>query len=385
MQSTILLISILAAIGIAVYYFRNKIWVYIEQKLNEIFVNVSNKVTEQVISIAQQKLAADKQEIKTDLQNKENKFEDLVKRVGEELKENRSKLETAEKDRVGSFRAVEQELINQRRLTEQLATTTEGLKKVLSNNQLRGQFGEQVAEDLLKMTGFVHGTDYSKNKAQEGATTRPDFTVFLPDGVKINIDSKFPYSNLQKMTEFEDKESKNEYLKLFRKDIKDKIKQVTTRDYINPADNTVDFVVLFIPNEMIFSFIYEHMDDIWQEAMSQKVVLTGPFTFTAVLRLIRQSYSNFKYQKNVNKIINLITEFEEEFVKYNVEFKKIGERIEGLTKQYDEVDSTRSNKLVKTVEKIKIEEPKTTPLISESILAKNDLSKSEIEGGDKIE
>ena len=30
---------------------------------------------------------------------------------------------------------------------------------------------------------------------------------------------------------------------------------------INPEENTVDFVVMFIPNEMIFSFIYERFDE----------------------------------------------------------------------------------------------------------------------------
>jgi len=76
-----------------------------------------------------------------------------------------------------------------RKITEQLSVSTEGFEDegFLSDNQVRGQFGEQVAEDLLKMAGFVKGVDYEFNKQQEGTKTRPDFSVFLPDGTRIML------------------------------------------------------------------------------------------------------------------------------------------------------------------------------------------------------
>ncbi|HNZ84454.1 MAG TPA: DNA recombination protein RmuC, partial [Candidatus Woesebacteria bacterium] len=224
---------------------------------------------------------------------------------------------------------------------------------VLSNNQMRGQFGEQVAEDLLKMSGFVAGINYDKQVA--GDVSRPDFTVYLPDGVKINIDAKFPYQHLVKMSESESKSQKEEYKKLFEQSIKAKIKEVTTREYINPEKNTVDFVILFIPNEMIFSFIYDRFPEIWQDCMAKKVILAGPFSFTAILRMVHQSYDNFRYQKNVANIIGYIRKFAEEFDTYNQGFKDIGTKIETLQKQYHKVDSTRTNQLVKIVNKIKTE------------------------------
>ena len=71
------------------------------------------------------------------------------------------------------------------------------------------------------------------------------------------------------MTETNDVAVKADLKKMFERDVREKIKQVTTRDYINPEDNTVDFVILFIPNEMVFSFIYESMSEVWVEAMRQ--------------------------------------------------------------------------------------------------------------------
>ena len=81
------------------------------------------------------------------------------------------------------------------------------------------------------------------------------------------------------MTETADAAGKNELKKAFERDIRDKIKQVTTRDYINPEDNTVDFVIMFIPNEMIFSFIYDKMNDVWSGRNEAKSGVCGTFQF----------------------------------------------------------------------------------------------------------
>lgn len=312
-----------------------------------------------------QLMESEKKEIRSDLANKKNAIEDAVKRLMDEVKESKKKIEEAERERIGSFRELKKELENQKTITEQLSVTTDGLRRVLSNNQLRGQFGEQVAEDLLKMAGFVKGVDYQANKSQKDSQGRPDLTIFLPDKTKINIDAKFPFANLQKAVESQEATPRKEHLKAFERDIREKIKQITTRDYINPEDNTVDFVIMFIPNEMVFSYIYDKMHDVWSEAMRQKVIFAGPFSFTAILRMVRQSYDTFRYQKNVQNIINYIKTFEIEFKKYNVEFEKIGDRITSLHQQYDTVNTTRTKQLLRSIDKIRLEEGATPPLIED--------------------
>jgi DNA anti-recombination protein RmuC len=72
--------------------------------------------------------------------------------------------------------------------------------------------------------------------------------------------------------------------------------------------------------------------------------------------MVRQAYENFRFQKNIQGIITQIKIFDTEFEKYNEEFGKIGDRIDSLHKQYDEVSNTRSKKLQKVIDKIKIED-----------------------------
>lgn len=315
------------------------------RKLMPLMLEESNR---HLTEIAKEKLQSESKQNRQDLENKRSEITRLVKDL-------ESYVKTSEKERIDSMSSLKTALEESRKITEKLSVSTEGLKKVLSDNQMRGQFGEQVADDLLQMAGFVPNVDYYFNKEQAHTETRPDFTILLPDRTKINVDSKFPFSNLQKMAETEDAELKKKLHKAFQTDVKEKVKQVTTRDYINPEDKTVDFVILFIPNEMIFSYIYEKMPELWQDAMAKKVVFAGPFSFTAILRMIKQSYENFRVKGNIQNIIGHIKAFEKEFDKYTEEFVKIGDRIGSLQKQYDTVSGTRYRQLVNRVDRVKQE------------------------------
>jgi len=345
---------LLAIILIAVLYF-----IYLQKTNKPSEIDLS-KAIDTLVKQSNDKLNDKNLQIQTDLSNKKDAIEKMIKQVLEELDKSQSKLEIAEKDRVGSFNGLREAIDNNRKITEQLSVTTEGLKKTLSNNQMRGAFGEKVAEDLLKQSGFVIGTDYTKQESE--GSGRPDFTLYLPDKTKINIDSKFPYSAIVKMSETEDNEQKKQYLKEFEKDIKDKINQVSTRDYIDPEKNTVDFVVVFIPNEMIFSFIYEKFPNILEEAFNKKIIFAGPFSFTAILRMVRQAYENFRFQKNIQGIITQIKVFGNEYIKFSEEFDKFGEKINSLQDQFLKVSQTRNNKLQKVIDKISVGDSEHLPL-----------------------
>ncbi|KKR68614.1 MAG: hypothetical protein UU09_C0005G0004 [Microgenomates group bacterium GW2011_GWA2_40_6] len=336
---------LLVLILLSVFYF-----IYLQKRHPS--SQIDPKTIDTIVSLANDKLSSSQKIIQTDLAGKKDAIESLIKRLTADLDKNQKKLESAEAQRIGNFESLKESLESYKKVTIELSASTEGLKKVLSNNQLRGAFGEKVAEDLLKQSGFVIGTDYSKQESE--GSSRPDFTLYLPDKTKVNIDSKFPYSNIIKMSETTDSVQKTQYLKLFEQDIKKKIAEVSTRDYIDPESNTVDFVVVFIPNEMIFSFIYEKFPDILEEAFDKKVIFAGPFSFTAILRMIRQAYENFRYQKNVQAIITQIKIFEKEFSRYNEEFTKIGDKIDSLAKQYDSVNTTRTRALLRVTDKISL-------------------------------
>jgi len=325
----------------------------LEDKISRISNDALRNNSEQFLQLARETLNSQKNEIKVDLEGKKSAIAELILEIRKDIHKNEERIKSSDEDRVRSFSALQSELKNYKEITGELKISTEKLKNILSNNQLRGAFGEQIAEDLLRMAGFVIGQSYSKNEAQETRSTRPDFTIFLPDQTKINIDVKFPYSSLIKTIEAENDTEKKKHFADFKRDVKEKIKQVCTREYINPEEKTVDFVILFIPNEMIFSYIYDQMNDVWEEAMQKKVIMAGPFSFTAILRMVKQAYTNFRYQENLQHIIGLIQKFDVEYGKFSEEVDRLGERINSTSRQFDVVANTRNRQLSSVVDKIK--------------------------------
>lgn len=246
--------------------------------------------------------------------------------------------------------AIREQLANTAKITEGLQVSTDSLKNLLSNNRLRGVWGEQVAEDLLLAAGFVEGSNFTKQSTtSEG---RPDFTILLPDGSKLNVDAKFPFDDLMEYQDAKNEVAKKVALSKFGNSMKLKVKSITTKDYINPQDQTLDFVVMFIPNEMIFSFIYEKLPDINEYCNQRKVVLAGPFGFTAVLRLVMQAHKNFGYEKHLQEIFGLVSKFQEEYAKFGDHMQRLGSQLTTAQKTFQEVEGTRSRKLTKVVDQI---------------------------------
>ncbi|MEX0932062.1 MAG: DNA recombination protein RmuC [Candidatus Saccharimonadales bacterium] len=274
------------------------------------------------------------------------KLEIVIKQIRDQLKESQGEVKSLQKQ----SSAITEQLKNTNELTDKLRVSTEGLKNLLSNNRLRGDWGEQVAEDLLLGAGFVENVNFVKQTTT--AEGRPDFTIMLPDGTKLNIDAKFPLDDLVNYQEAKTDTERRQSLKSFEKAVKEKVKQVTSKDYIDQEAQTVDFVVMFIPNEMVFSFIYEKLPAIVKYSGDKKVIMTGPFGFTAMLRLILQAYKNFNYQQGLGEILGLVEKFQTEYEKFGESLEKVGRQIEGAQRAFHDVEGTRHRQLTRVVDKI---------------------------------
>ena len=314
------------------------------RKMEESF----QKERERFMEIGEEKMKRNEQYI----DSRKDQIRELVDKIDVELNKNSRRLEETEKERIGEFANLKTVVEEHRDVAKELRHSTEDLKNVLSNNQLRGKYGEEVAENILKMLGFRRNDDYTVNVRQETNINRPDLTIKLPDGSKVNIDVKFPFQALVKYQETDNKDERKACMAQFSKDVKEKIKQVTSRDYINPEEKTLDFVILFVPNEMVFSVICDQLSDISEEAMRKKVIIAGPFSFAAITRMIRQSYNSFRVQEDLRRLVGLIGKFKDEFGKYNIELDKLGQRIGSAAKQYEAVSTTRTRQLNNIVDKI---------------------------------
>ncbi|MBW1700963.1 MAG: DNA recombination protein RmuC, partial [Deltaproteobacteria bacterium] len=256
------------------------------------------------------------------------------------------------KDRIEKFGELTSQLKSAGVQTAALMQTTNTLREALASTKIRGQWGERMAEDVLRMAGFVENINYLKQKSIEGIGTRPDFTFILPKDLKLNMDVKFPLDNYMKFLEAETDLERSEFRNDFLRDVKARIKEVTTREYINPEQNTLDYVLLFIPNEQIYAFIHEADSAILDNSIKSKVVLCSPITLFAVLAVIRQAVENFALERTSNEILSLLGSFNKQWNEFLKKLEVLGKRIGDAQKEYEALMTTRRRQLERPLNRI---------------------------------
>jgi DNA recombination protein RmuC len=209
------------------------------------------------------------------------------------------------------------------------------LNNILGNVKLRGQWGERMAEDIIRYAGLIENINYLKQNVN-AALTKPDYTL----------------DNYLQMVNAPEGVQRDSYEKEFIKNVKDRIKEIQNRDYINPSENTLDFVLLFIPNEQVFGLIQEKMPDVMDFALKQKVVLCSPFTLYAMLSVIRQAHEHFRFEKDIKKIIELIGGFTKDYELFKNRFGELGTLIDKLGGQYADISDKSFKKLDGKIQRI---------------------------------
>jgi DNA recombination protein RmuC len=250
---------------------------------------------------------------------------------------------------------------------------TRNLISVLNNNQSRGQWAEFQVEDLLGVMDYKDGIHYETQKIMSSGN-KPDFTFYLPDNKTINMDSKFPltiYMEISKLNkDLEDDSldeiSRREITDLIKsknkefldRAIKNKIDETSTREgYISPEEDTVDFVLMYIPLENLYHFLLTSTigaknTPVIQYAFAQKVILVSPQTLMAYLETIRHSMKLFSLQTDTKNILSTHEKVKNEIRKFLDSFDETTKKLDQTVKAFDSLKTTRVNKLEKSFEEL---------------------------------
>lgn len=310
------------------------------------------KYADEFMKLAEEKLKSQTVEGNKELEGKKGLIDQNLEAIGKTLSEVQRRIEEVGKSSGEKITQVAVLIQKHEEVTSKLNSTTEHLRHALASSKKRGEWGERMAEDILRLIGMVEGINYIKQKTLEHASGRPDYTFLLPNKLKINMDVKFPLDNYQHYLDAQSEHDRKRFREELLKNTKLMIRQVTTRDYINTAENTVDYVIIFIPNEQVYSFINESDATIMDEALRQKVILCSPFTLYAVLAVIRQAVENFNLERTASEILKLLAEFSKQWSAYKEKFKAMGEKLDAARKEYDAIDTTRTNMLERPLKKI---------------------------------
>lgn len=233
-----------------------------------------------------------------------------------------------------------------------LGQSTQSLREALSSTKARGQWGERMAEDVLRLAGFVENVNYRRQRSPEGTRGIPDFTFMLPNELLLHMDVKFPLDNYLRYVESDSDTDQRRYKDGFLRDVRARVKELAGREYIDPSGGTVEFVLLFIPNEQLYAFIHEHDGVILEDALRQQVVFCSPLTLFAVLALIRQTVESFQLAKTSDEILGLLGQFSDQWERFVKQMDTLGSRIESVGKEFETLRGTRCRMLEKPLRKI---------------------------------
>jgi DNA recombination protein RmuC len=325
-----------------------------------------------VVAVAGERLGAQADAGSRELQARQQSFEQQVGELRSVMADQMAIRNSAVEQRIGDVRRelakvadlvaglqreraeqqgrVETRLAEVAAVSAKLADTTQSLRQALANPHARGQWGERMADDVLRAAGLVEGISYRK-QAGTAAGTVPDFTFMLPGERVLHMDVKFPIDNYLRYLEASTDHERERCRAAFVRDVRSRVKELSGRVYISP-DETLDEVLMFIPNEAVYAFVHTHDRDLVDVALRQKVVLCSPSTLFSVLAIIRQAVEQTQLQRTSDEILSCLAGFEQQWDKFTDALDKVGRGLDTLRRGWDELAGTRRRQLERQLDRV---------------------------------
>ena len=268
-----------------------------------------------LLRLAQLQLAGERRALGQTMESERGELNARIGTMLAQLERTQGLIRELERDRTGKFQDLANQLEAAGARATELGRTTQQLARSLSGTRLRGQLGEQLAEDVLKTIGLAPGLHYHR-QASLDAERRPDFLLELGHGRKLAMDVKFPLDNYRRAAEAADDDSRKTLEALFVKDVRQHVAAVASRGYADPALGTADFALLFVPSDVLFVTILELAPDLVHQAARQAVAVVGPTTLFALLRCLRLLDSEARLATTGRELAEAMAGFRQAWERY---------------------------------------------------------------------
>jgi DNA recombination protein RmuC len=336
----------------------------LQKKFTDQFKNLANEIFEE------------KSKKFTD-QNKSNIF-DLLKPLGEKIVEFEKRVEETHKDTISRNSALREQLENLQRLNVQMTKEAENLTRALKgDSQTQGAWGEFILESILEKSGLERDREYS---IQESFTTaegrlRPDVIIRLPENRHVVIDSKVSLTAYNSFINAQTEEEKVIALKAHLISIRQHMKGLSEKNYQNISDQSLDFVIMFIPIEPAYILAIQSEKNLYEEALQRRIVFVSPTLLIPSLQLIKNVWKQEYQNRHVLDIANKAGDLYDKFVGFTEDLITLGRHMDSSKKMYEESMkklSVGSGNLVRRTEELKKLGAKASKSIDGKLLSRSD-------------
>ena len=271
---------------------------------------------------------------KGDLAQRQEAIKTLVEPLKQQLETYQKSLQQAETTQAGTLGEVKKQLEALSQQSQALAQETQQFRMVLKSNPARGRWGEETLRRVVEAAGMSAHCDFSE-QTKEGES-KPDLVVRLPGDRFIIVDAKVPELDFLSALDSADPTRRAESLAAHAAKLKATIKGLADRDYPAQFPNALDYVVLFLPAESLFSAALEGDQEIIVWAAQKRILLATPASLIALLRSVSISWQQHAQTENAQKIAEAAEDLYTRVRTFLAHFVKIGAGLQNATAAFND-------------------------------------------------
>ena len=232
-----------------------------------------------------------------------------------------------------AVRQVSQQLGAVLKVGEDISQSNQTLQVVLGGAKTRGALGEvaleRLLEDALPQAAYETQFRFSTGNVVDAIVRNADRI--------LSIDSKFPLEAYRRLTE-QGEDARREFSQAVRKHA-DSIAE----KYILPAEQTLDFALMFVPSEGVYYELLMTEDPkhgrLDEYCRNKKVLPVSPNTCYAYLCAIAISYKGLKLEENARRMLGSLDGLKKQLETFADVYEKLGTHLRHATQSYEDADS----------------------------------------------
>lgn len=290
-----------------------------------------------------------------DLELRKHEVEKLVEPLREMVKAYQQKIEAIEGSRAKDFGGLNALLDEVRKAQEKLKEETGHLVSALRQPNVRGQWGELTLRRVVELAGLSAHCDFTEQPTgvTEGRISRPDVIIHMPGKREVVVDAKAVLTHYLDAQEAATEEARKTALGRHAQDLRNRIKDLSARNYASQFGSTVDFVILFVPHETFLAAAAQEDRDLVEFALERKVILATPVTLVALLKAVAVSWQQAKMAENVEEVQKIGGELASRIATWMDHMDKMGRALGAAVGSFNSAQSSLEARVLPQARRMK--------------------------------